>query len=77
MKLRIKIREVAQSLDIKTAYQLQKRANLQPSTAARLFRNEVKQITLETLQKLCEALDCDASDLFVRSKPTLRSKAKS
>jgi DNA-binding Xre family transcriptional regulator len=75
MKLKIRIREVAQSRGIKTAYQLQKRAGIQPSTAARLYRNDVTQVTLDTLGKLCEALDCHAGDLFVRPKPASKSRA--
>jgi DNA-binding Xre family transcriptional regulator len=77
MKLKIRIREVAISRGIKTAYQLQKRAGLQPSTAARLYKNDVTQITLDTLGKLCEALDCHAGDLFVRpSAKSSNVKAK-
>ncbi len=76
MRLKIRIREVAQSRGIKTAYQLQKRADLKPSTASRLYRNQVSQITLETLDKLLTALDCEASDLFVRPKGAGRAKAK-
>jgi DNA-binding Xre family transcriptional regulator len=76
MKLQIKIREVAKGRGIKTAYQLQRRADLAPSTAARLYKNIVSQITLETLDKLCETLDCDAGDLFVRPKKASRSKVK-
>ena len=51
-----------------TAYQLQKRANLSPSNAANLYHNNIVQISIETLGKLCEALDCEPNDLFVRSK---------
>ena len=77
MKLQIKIREVAQSRGIKTAYQLQKRANLAPTTAARLYRNNVTLMTIETLDKLCDSLDCDAGELFVRQKPATHPKSKS
>jgi DNA-binding Xre family transcriptional regulator len=75
MSMKIRIREVARSRGINTAYQLQKKASLPPSTAARLYRNDVKQVTLETLERLLEALDCDASELFVRTKRASRSKA--
>lgn len=76
MKLQIRIREVAQSRGLKTAYQLQRRADLAPSTAARLYKNSVSLITLETLEKLCDALDCDAGELFVRTKRSSRSKIR-
>lgn len=74
MKLQIRIKEVAQSRGIQTAYQLQKRARLAPSTAARLYRNKVRLMTIETLEKLLDALNCDAGELFVR--PT-RKKSRS
>ncbi len=73
MKLQIRIREVALSRGVKTAYQLQRRANLAPSTASRLYRNNVTQMTVETLAKLCDALDCDAAALFVRPKPNKKN----
>jgi DNA-binding Xre family transcriptional regulator len=76
MKLQIRIREVAQSRGLKTAYQLQRRADLAPSTAARLYKNSVSLITLETLEKLCDALECDAGELFVRSKRASRFKTR-
>jgi DNA-binding Xre family transcriptional regulator len=69
MKLRINIREVCEAKGIKTAYQLQKKANLSPSTAARLFSNQFPLITMETLEKVCAALKCDAGKLFVMEKP--------
>lgn len=72
MVVKIRIREVARSRGLKTAYQLQKKADLAPSTAARLFRNDVKQMSLDTLQKLCDALDCDPGELFVRSKSPMK-----
>lgn len=71
----IKIREVALGRGITTAYQLQKLASLSPSTAYRLFHNNVFQIELGTLSKLCEALDCEPSDLLVR--PQRKAKVTS
>jgi putative transcriptional regulator len=68
MSIKIRIREVAVSRGIKTAYRLQKTADLAPSSAARLFRNEVKEISVETMTKLCDALDCEPGELFVRPK---------
>lgn len=76
MGLKINIRQVAESRGVKTAYQLQVKANLAPSTAARLYRNNITQITLDTLEKLCEGLDCEPSDLFVRSKSATKRRAK-
>lgn len=74
MKIHIKIREVCESNGITTAYQLQKAASLAPATAARLFSNEISQITIESLEKLCGALECDAAALFVRDSPPRRKR---
>lgn len=68
MAIEVRIKERCLERKIKTAYQLQKVANLAPSTAARLFNNEVGYLTRDTLDKLTDALDCDLSVLFPRVK---------
>jgi DNA-binding Xre family transcriptional regulator len=65
--IKANIKEVAVKKGIKTAYQLQKVMNLQPSQAAKLYRNDLKMIGLDTLDSLCDALDCMPSDLLVYS----------
>lgn len=69
MAIEIKIQERCLELGLTTAYQLQKAADLAPSTAARLFNNEVGYLTRDTLDKLTDALDCDLGVLFPRMKP--------
>lgn len=75
----IRIKERCKARGITTAYQLQKAAQLAPSTASRLFNNDVTKVTIDTLGKLCDALDCDAGVLFPRAKEknnSARSKRK-
>ena len=72
--LKVKIKEVAQSRGLKTAYQLQKVVDLVPSVASRLWKNDFKQISIETLDKLCTALDAEAGDFFVRANNKNESK---
>lgn len=62
--IEIQIRERCEARGIKTAYQLQKAANLTPPTAYRAFKNEIKHLTMETLDKLCTALDCQPHMIF-------------
>ncbi len=69
MKPIINIRQVAESRGINNPYQLQKKADLSPSNAAKLFNNNIVQISVETLGKLCKALDCEPNDLFHIQKP--------
>ncbi len=60
--------------EIKTAYQLQKLMQLQPSQAAKWFKNELKQIGIESLNSLCEALDCEPSDILKYSSGKVKAE---
>jgi DNA-binding Xre family transcriptional regulator len=66
MAIEVQIKKRCLECGYSTAYQLQKAANLAPSTAARLFNDEVGYLTRETLDKLTDALDCDLSVIFPR-----------
>lgn len=73
MKLELRIQQAAKRRGIDTAYKLQKAAGLTPTNASRLFNHKVKQLSLETLGKLCEVLNCEVGDLIVKAK---RGRAK-
>lgn len=60
----VTIREQAEKRGITTAYQLQKAANVQPSVAAKWFRNELKMVGMDSLNTLCRVLRCKPNDLF-------------
>ncbi len=60
----IAIREQAEKRGITTAYQLQKATGVQPTVAARWFRNELKMIGIESLDRLCTTLKCKPSDIL-------------
>lgn len=62
----LRIREAAEANGITTAYQLQKAMKVQPGMAARLWRGDLKMIGLDTLDRLCDAIGCELSDLLVR-----------
>ncbi len=68
MKIKVNIKQIAIRQGIKTAYRLQKNVGLSPSNASRLYNNRIKQISVETLGKLCDVLDCEPSDLFISKK---------
>ncbi len=74
MAIQIKIREMAESQGIKNAYQLRIRAKLAPATASRCFSNELSLITFDTLEKLCDAFNCEPGDLFTKKKSPKKSK---
>jgi excisionase family DNA binding protein len=52
-----------------TAYQLQKKTDLSPSQAARLYRDEVEAMSLSVLEKLCDVLKCSPNDVFGYNEP--------
>lgn len=75
----LRIKETAQKHGITTAYQLQKKMNVPPGTAARLWRGDMKMIGLDTIGALCEAIGCEPADLIVRvgnDKAGRKQKAK-
>lgn len=76
MTIQIKIRELAQSRGLKNAYQLRKATKLAPSTATRCFNNKLTLITLDTLEKLCDGLDCEPNELFAFIKDKKLSDVK-
>lgn len=77
MKTQTQIRKLAESRGLTTAYQLQKVASLSSSMAARLWRDEVEMIALSTIDSLCDALECEPGDLFVRASAAKAMKAGS
>jgi DNA-binding Xre family transcriptional regulator len=64
--VKLTIREAAAKSGITTAYGLQKAMSIPPGTAARLWRGDMSMISLNTIDSLCEALNCKPADLFVR-----------
>lgn len=66
--IKIRIREVAESKGIKTAYQLQKLTGVQATVAAKWFKNDLKLIGIESLDLLCRKLECEPNDLLELSK---------
>lgn len=74
--IKVNIKKLAEKKGIYTAYQLQKAMNLQPSQAAKLYRNDLKMIGLDTLDRLCETFDCMPSDLLVYSPGRIKREKR-
>lgn len=74
-----RIRAVAESRGLTSSYQLQHALGIAPTVAVRLWRNEVTRFSLETLNKLCEVLECQPGDLLVyeADPPTTATRARS
>ena len=60
----VAIREMAEKRGLTTAYQLQKATGVQPTVAAKWFKNDLKMIGIESLDRLCVALKCKPNDLL-------------
>ncbi len=67
--MKTKINELCRAAGITTAYQLQKKTDLSPSQAARLYKDEVEAISISVLEKLCDALKCSPNDIFGYNEP--------
>lgn len=67
--IKVTIRQAARRVGIKNAYQLQERAGISPTMAAYLWRGN-KLPKLETLDMLCEVLECELADLITRNGHT-------
>ena len=60
----VTIREQVEKRGITTAYQLQKATGAQPTVAARWFRNDLKMIGIDSLDRLCAVLRCKPNELL-------------
>jgi DNA-binding Xre family transcriptional regulator len=67
--MKTKINELSKAVGITTAYQLQKKTDLSPSQAARLYRDEVEAISISVLEKLCDALQTSPNNIFGYNEP--------
>jgi len=61
-----------------TQADLARATDIRPSTIGELYNELAERINLDHLDLICEALDCDVSDIIVRTKnEKLRTKTKS
>ena len=63
MKLRLRVREIAQQKGMSMG-KLERLADLSHPTIRDIFRNPYKEVTTTTLTKLATALGVSVSDLF-------------
>ena len=69
----LKIREVAEGKGISNPFALSQATGLAYATCHNIWNGQPGMIGLDTLDRLCEALDCEPGDLLVR---TTSRKAK-
>jgi putative transcriptional regulator len=60
-----------------TVYWLWKRAGIRYATVWQMSKGETERLNLETLDRICEALECQPGDLLVRViTPKKRKRGK-
>lgn len=65
LKIRARIKEIAEAKAVPNAYQLGVLIGVTPNVSARLWKDDFSQIGKVTIDKLCAALDCQVGDLLV------------
>lgn len=70
LKVRIMVKDLAKRVGIDNPYQLQKILDVSYPTAARLFDGSSEAVYMETVSLLCEVLNCEPGDLFIRTPRT-------
>lgn len=69
-----KVKEMAESHGIKSSYELQRALNVVPTVAVRLWRGKVTRFSVEILDKICAAFDCQPGDLLIYKKDTAKTE---
>lgn len=67
MPVELRLKNVRESREL-SQYELAQRAGMSPQNIQKLEQGRAKGIQLDTLDALCEALDCEIQDLLVRVK---------
>ena len=72
----LKIREVAEGKGISNPFTLSQATGLAYATCHNIWNGQPRMIGLDTLDRLCEALDCELGDLLVRTLSRGRAARK-
>ncbi len=65
MPVEIRLKQVREARGF-SQYELAQRSDMSPQNIQKLEQGRAKGIQLDTLDKLCEALDCEIGELLVR-----------
>lgn len=68
--IELRIREVAEGRGISNPFSLAKESGVAYSNCYKLWNNQQKMISLDTLERLCAALSCEPGDILVRVQTT-------
>lgn len=68
--MRIKVKEILEEQG-KTAYWLSKQTGISPNNVGKIYNGETTNIRIDTMGKICKALNCTPNDLIEFDDPTL------
>ncbi len=63
----VKLREILDQKN-KSIYWLNKKTGIASSTLSRICNNKTSSIEFSVLDKICDALDCEVSDILIHQK---------
>lgn len=64
---KLNVKNLLDSKD-KTQYWLSKQTGISPNNISKIYNGETVNIRLDTINKLCSALECQPGDLFILQK---------
>ena len=67
-EIEVKLHELMAERKIRTIQALHKKSGLSRKAISKALNNKNYKMNLETIAKLCKALDCEISDLLVLKK---------
>jgi DNA-binding Xre family transcriptional regulator len=68
----LRVRELAEERGITNPFSLSKESGVAYSNCYKLWNGQHKMISLDTLDRLCEALGCEPGDILVKVPATGR-----
>jgi putative transcriptional regulator len=72
----LKVRELAEAKGITNPLTLSQVSGLAYATCHKMWNEQPMAIGLDTIDRLCEALDCEPGDLLVRTPSKGKAKRK-
>lgn len=51
-----------------TQKELAEKTGIQPMTINKLYNNSIVRVPIDSIDKICDILNCEISDLFIRIK---------
>lgn len=73
--IKLRARELAEERGITNPFALSKESGVAYANCYKIWNNQQKMISLDTLDRLCEALRCESGDILVKAPTTTTRKA--